>query len=238
MFKAALLLPLLVVLFVLSGAAGLFYEAVWSRYLSLFVGHGAYAQVITLAVFLGGLGIGALVVSRRSAGFGMDQRVRHGRAVSHARVGRPVLERPRAAELAGMDQRLLVGVSLDAWRPPRPRQRAVRPGPEACTAVSRSRPRYGGHRPGRGRCRSRAGPGSTFGTRPASGSPRRPRLAAGGRPPRGRGVVPGRGRTGRGGPGGIRDADRVLHPVGHGPSPDTAQCPHRANRRTWGWCRA
>ena len=65
--RRAALLPLLVVLFVLSGAAGLFYEAVWSRYLSLFVGHGAYAQVITLAVFLGGLGIGALAVSRRSA---------------------------------------------------------------------------------------------------------------------------------------------------------------------------
>jgi hypothetical protein len=61
------LLPLLVALFVLSGAAGLFYEAVWSRYLSLFVGHGAYAQVITLGVFLGGLGLGALAVSRRSA---------------------------------------------------------------------------------------------------------------------------------------------------------------------------
>jgi predicted membrane-bound spermidine synthase len=64
--KAAML-PLLVVLFVLSGAAGLFYEAVWSRYLSLFVGHDAYARVITLVIFLGGMGIGALVVSARSA---------------------------------------------------------------------------------------------------------------------------------------------------------------------------
>src|SRR5688572_2448140 len=66
--RKAALLPLLVLLFVLSGAAGLFYEAVWSRYLSLFVGHSAYAQVITLVIFMGGLGIGALVVSRRSAG--------------------------------------------------------------------------------------------------------------------------------------------------------------------------
>jgi spermidine synthase len=54
-------------LFLLSGAAGLFYEAVWSRYLSLFVGHDAYAQVLTLVIFLGGMGLGALVVSRRSA---------------------------------------------------------------------------------------------------------------------------------------------------------------------------
>jgi len=53
-------------LFVLSGAAGLFYEAVWSRYLSLFVGHDAYAQILTLVMFLGGMGIGALAVSRRS----------------------------------------------------------------------------------------------------------------------------------------------------------------------------
>jgi spermidine synthase len=53
-------------LFALSGAAGLFYEAVWSRYLSLFVGHDAYAQVLTLVIFLGGMGLGALMVSRRS----------------------------------------------------------------------------------------------------------------------------------------------------------------------------
>jgi len=54
-------------LFLLSGAAGLFYEAVWSRYLSLFVGHDAYAQVLTLVIFLGGMGLGAWGVSRRSA---------------------------------------------------------------------------------------------------------------------------------------------------------------------------
>ncbi|MGH7562256.1 MAG: fused MFS/spermidine synthase [Gemmatimonadales bacterium] len=64
----AALLPLLVVLFVVSGAAGLLYEAVWSRYLSLFVGHDAYAQVITLVIFLGGMGVGALIVSRLSPG--------------------------------------------------------------------------------------------------------------------------------------------------------------------------
>ena len=58
---------LLYLLFILSGAAGLFYESVWSRYLSLFVGHGAYAQVIVLVIFLGGMALGAMLVSRRSA---------------------------------------------------------------------------------------------------------------------------------------------------------------------------
>lgn len=60
------MIAVLALLFALSGAAGLFYEAVWSRYLSLFVGHDAYAQVLTLVIFLGGMGLGALWVSRRS----------------------------------------------------------------------------------------------------------------------------------------------------------------------------
>jgi spermidine synthase len=59
-------IAILYVLFILSGAAGLFYESVWSRYLSLFVGHGAYAQVIVLVIFLGGMALGAAVVSRFS----------------------------------------------------------------------------------------------------------------------------------------------------------------------------
>lgn len=53
-------------LFFVSGLAGLVYESIWSRYLGLFVGHGAYAQVIVLAVFLGGLSLGALLAGRRS----------------------------------------------------------------------------------------------------------------------------------------------------------------------------
>lgn len=58
---------LLYILFIFSGAAGLFYESVWSRYLSLFVGHGAYAQVIVLVIFLGGMALGSMLVSRKSA---------------------------------------------------------------------------------------------------------------------------------------------------------------------------
>jgi spermidine synthase len=58
--------PLLYIAFVLSGAAGLMYESIWSRYLGLFVGHSAYAQIIVLTIFLGGMSLGAALVGRRS----------------------------------------------------------------------------------------------------------------------------------------------------------------------------
>jgi len=57
----------LTIAFVLSGAAGLMYESIWSRYLGLFVGHSAYAQTIVLVMFLGGMSAGAAWVARRSA---------------------------------------------------------------------------------------------------------------------------------------------------------------------------
>ena len=53
--------------FVLSGAAGLIYETIWTRYLSLFVGHAAYAQIIVLIIFLGGMSLGAFAVGNRSS---------------------------------------------------------------------------------------------------------------------------------------------------------------------------
>jgi spermidine synthase len=56
--------------FLLSGMAGLVYEVLWSRYLGLFVGHGAYAQVLVLAVYLGGMAVGALAVSDLSKRLG------------------------------------------------------------------------------------------------------------------------------------------------------------------------
>ncbi|MBI2409410.1 MAG: fused MFS/spermidine synthase [Gemmatimonadetes bacterium] len=61
-----LLQLLLTVAFVLSGAAGLIYESIWSRYLGLFVGHSAYAQTIVLVIFLGGMSAGAAWVARTS----------------------------------------------------------------------------------------------------------------------------------------------------------------------------
>jgi predicted membrane-bound spermidine synthase len=57
---------LLALLFILSGAAGLIYESIWSRYLGLFVGHSAYAQIIVLVIFLGGMSLGAYFVGERS----------------------------------------------------------------------------------------------------------------------------------------------------------------------------
>ncbi len=61
MLRAILLLA-----FVCSGGAGLIYELVWSRYLALFVGHSAEAQVLVIAMFLGGMSLGALVVGESS----------------------------------------------------------------------------------------------------------------------------------------------------------------------------
>ncbi len=58
---------LLTLVFILSGAAGLIYESIWSRYLGLFVGHSAYAQVIVLVIFLGGMSAGAAMAARHSA---------------------------------------------------------------------------------------------------------------------------------------------------------------------------
>src|SRR5690242_8002074 len=60
------MITLLTLVFVVSGASGLIYESIWSRYLSLLVGHSAYAQIIVLVIFLGGMSLGALLVGQRS----------------------------------------------------------------------------------------------------------------------------------------------------------------------------
>src|SRR5450755_3144713 len=57
---------LLVTVFIFSGAAGLVYESIWTRYLGLFVGHSAYAQVLVLVIFLGGMSVGAMAIGRRA----------------------------------------------------------------------------------------------------------------------------------------------------------------------------
>ena len=56
----------LTAVFILSGAAGLIYESIWSRYLGLFVGHSAYAQVIVLVIYLGGMSAGSALAARFS----------------------------------------------------------------------------------------------------------------------------------------------------------------------------
>jgi len=53
-------------LFTVSGFAGLIYESIWTHYLKLFLGHAAYAQTLVLALFMGGMAIGAWLASRYS----------------------------------------------------------------------------------------------------------------------------------------------------------------------------
>lgn len=57
----------LLALFVASGFAGLIYQAIWSHYLGLSLGHAAYAQTLVLAIFMGGMALGAWLVSSRGA---------------------------------------------------------------------------------------------------------------------------------------------------------------------------
>jgi spermidine synthase len=57
-------------LFTVSGFAGLIYESLWSHYLKLFLGHAAYAQTLVLALFMGGMAVGAWLCSRGSARWG------------------------------------------------------------------------------------------------------------------------------------------------------------------------
>ena len=59
-----LTLPLLAGAFLLSGAASLVYQVVWLRYLGLVFGNTTWAAATLLAVFMGGLGFGALLLGR------------------------------------------------------------------------------------------------------------------------------------------------------------------------------
>lgn len=61
--------PAALLVFALSGCSGLIYQSVWSQYLGLYLGHAAYAQSLVLAIFMGGMAIGAWWASRRSTGW-------------------------------------------------------------------------------------------------------------------------------------------------------------------------
>jgi spermidine synthase len=56
-------------IFVLSGFSGLIYQSIWTQYLGLFLGHSSYAQSLVLILFMGGMAVGAWLVSRWSSGF-------------------------------------------------------------------------------------------------------------------------------------------------------------------------
>jgi len=71
-------------LFTVSGFAGLIYESIWSHYLRLFLGHAAYAQTLVLALFMGGMAIGAWICSRAS---GRWANLLRGYAIAEALIG-------------------------------------------------------------------------------------------------------------------------------------------------------
>lgn len=54
---------LLLALFVVSGFSALIYQSIWSHYLGLVLGHAAYAQTLVLMMFMGGMSLGAWLVS-------------------------------------------------------------------------------------------------------------------------------------------------------------------------------
>jgi spermidine synthase len=54
----------LLALFVVSGLAGLLYQSIWAHYLGLVLGHAAYAQTLVLAIFMGGMALGAWLAAR------------------------------------------------------------------------------------------------------------------------------------------------------------------------------
>lgn len=55
---------LLFAIFTVSGFSGLIYESIWSHYLKLLLGHAAYAQTLVLAIFMGGMAVGAWLAAR------------------------------------------------------------------------------------------------------------------------------------------------------------------------------
>lgn len=54
-------------IFTVSGFSGLIYESIWTHYLKLFLGHAAYAQTLVLAIFMGGMAIGAGICGQLSS---------------------------------------------------------------------------------------------------------------------------------------------------------------------------
>jgi spermidine synthase len=57
----------LMLVFALSGFSGLIYQSIWTQYLGLTLGHAAYAQVLVLAIYMGGLALGSWLASRMGA---------------------------------------------------------------------------------------------------------------------------------------------------------------------------
>lgn len=56
-------------IFFLSGFSGLIYESIWSRYLKLFLGTSAYAQMLVIIIFMGGMALGSALAAKYSYRF-------------------------------------------------------------------------------------------------------------------------------------------------------------------------
>src|SRR5262245_19423628 len=85
----------------LSGCAGLLYEIVWTRLLTLHLGHTVAAVSTALAGFLGGVALGAIV----------------GAALTLRASPRGVLRTYAALEIAIAASAFIVPLALDAFRP-------------------------------------------------------------------------------------------------------------------------
>ncbi len=64
--KEELYKTIIALIFVFSGTAGLIYQIVWFKYLSLSVGNSTFAQMIVLATFLSGLAIGNYIFGKKT----------------------------------------------------------------------------------------------------------------------------------------------------------------------------
>ena len=53
-----LFIPIVIACFLASGATGLVYETIWSRYLALYLGGSSVAHTLVLATYMGGLALG------------------------------------------------------------------------------------------------------------------------------------------------------------------------------------
>jgi predicted membrane-bound spermidine synthase len=55
-----------IAIYFFSGACSLTYEVIWQRLLKLILGNTTYATSITVAVFMGGLALGAFLVRKKA----------------------------------------------------------------------------------------------------------------------------------------------------------------------------
>src|SRR5262245_58877513 len=67
--------PLLAAAFLLSGAAGLMHEVVWTRLLGHLFGVSSFAVSTVLAAFMGGLALGSFLIGARSGRLADPRRV-------------------------------------------------------------------------------------------------------------------------------------------------------------------